>query len=329
MSFVLTLLVACTPDNEISRRSTTDVFSQEPLSEVDILWVIDDSNSMAEEQLLVADGFESFISSLAETNIDFHVGVVSTDMDLSNPSRGVLLGTPAVLTADTPNYVNKFANRVKVGVEGSDKEKGLAASVAALSEPLVSGANDGFLRPDAHLSVIYVSDEDDCSDNDALAGDYGDACYSKEGQLVAVKDLIYQLKGTKDPGRRVIASAIVGPDAAQGCEDSWPGHRYQATANATGGQIGNICDADFSDIMEELGLAVSELNRSFELSYTPVLETMEVYVEDTFIPQDDVEGWRYAETSSLLVFDGDYVPERGAQIFVTYEVAGSANRDEE
>lgn len=329
MSLALTLLMACTPDNEISRRSTTDVFYQEPLSEVDILWVIDDSNSMAEEQILVADGFESFISSLADTNIDFHVGVISTDMDLSNAERGVLLGNPAVLTSETPNYINKFANRVKVGVEGSDKEKGLAASVAALSEPLASGANEGFLRPGAHLSIIYVSDEDDCSDNDALAADKGDACYSKEGQLVAVKDLIYQLKGTKDPGRRVVASAIVGPDAAQGCEDSWPGHRYQAVADATGGKIGDICDADFSDIMEELGLSVSELNRSFELSYTPVLETMEVYVDDEFVPQDDVEGWRYAEVSSLLVFDGDYVPPRGAEIFVSYEVAGSANRDDE
>ena len=160
MSLVLSLLMACTPDNELSRRSTTDVFSQEPLSEVDILWVIDDSGSMAEEQLLVADGFEAFISTLAETNIDFHVGVVSTDMDLSNPNRGVLIGTPGVLTADTPNYVNKFASRVQVGVEGSDKEKGLSASIAALSEPLISGANEGFLRPDAHLSVIYVSDEE-------------------------------------------------------------------------------------------------------------------------------------------------------------------------
>jgi hypothetical protein len=329
MSLVLTLLIACTPDNEISRRSTTDVFLQEPLSEVDILWVIDDSNSMAEEQLLVADGFEAFISSLAETNIDFHVGVVSTDMDLSNASRGVLLGNPTVLTSETPNYVKKFADRVQVGVGGSDKEKGLSASVAALSEPLVSGANEGFLRPDAHLSIIYVSDEDDCSDNDALASEKGDACYSQEAKLVPVKDLIYQLKGTKDPDRRVLASAIVGPSASQGCEDSWPGHRYQATADALGGQVGNICDADFSDIMEELGLSVSELNRSFELSYTPVVETMEVYVDDEFIPQDDVEGWRYAELSSLLVFDGDYVPPRGAQISVTYEVAGSANRDDE
>ena len=328
MSLVLTLLMSCTPDNELSRRSTTDVFSQEPLSEVDILWVVDDSNSMAEEQLLVADGFEAFISTLAETNIDFHVGVVSTDMDLSNPNRGVLIGNPGVLTADTPNYVSKFASRVQVGVDGSDKEKGLSASIAALSEPLVSGANEGFLRPDAHLSVIYVSDEDDCSDNDALAADMGDACYSQEGSLVPVRDLIYQLKSTKDPGRRVLASASVGPDAAEGCGQSWPGHRYRATADAFGGKVGDICDADFSDIMEELGLSVSELNRSFELSYTPVLETMEVYVDDEFIPQDDVEGWRYAELSSLLVFDGDYVPPRGAQILVTYEVAGSANRDE-
>ncbi|MED5374516.1 MAG: hypothetical protein VX899_26100 [Myxococcota bacterium] len=324
MLFLTSLLLACTPDNEIQRRSHTDVFAQEPLSEVDILWVIDDSNSMAEEQLRVADGFEAFIQNLAETNIDFHVGVISTDMDIDNPNRGVLLGDPHYLTIDTPNYVNKFANRVQVGTEGSDKEKGISASVAALSEPLVSGVNEGFLREDAHLSIIYVSDEDDCSDNDALAGESAEACYSQEGKLVAVKDLIYELKGTKDPDRRVLASAIVGPEAGQGCADSWPGHRYQGVSEQLGGQVHNICEGDFSAIMEELGLAVSELNRSFQLSYTPVLETMEVVVENELIDQDDVDGWSYDDQASLLVFAGDYVPPRGAQIQVTYEVAGAA-----
>ena len=136
------LLASCAVDNAVDRLSKTEVFLQEPNSLVDILFVVDSSPSMADEQQLIADGFESFIGTLEESNADFHLGVIDMDMDLDNSRRGMLIGNPAFLTS-ADDYVTGFKNRVKVGVEGSDKEKGLSAALASSTEPLASGQNGG------------------------------------------------------------------------------------------------------------------------------------------------------------------------------------------
>jgi len=315
------LLLACGQDHELNRRTKTDVFLQEPMAQVDILWVIDNSHSMEAEQGRIAQGFVSFVSNLSETNIDFHIGVITTDMDLDNPDRALLLGHPAVLTPED-NYIGLFQNRVQVGIDGSDKEKGLSASLEALTEPLASGMNAGFLRDDATLSIIYVSDEDDCSDNEALAGQQSSACYTQGDDLVSVRDVVLRLKRLKPPGVRVLASGLVGPHAEADCEDTWPGHRYIGAAEATGGLIGDICADDYSSIMDELGLSVSGMLSTFELTYAAIEGSLMVTVDDVVIEEDPDTGWSYDPEYWLVRFDGEYLPPRGSVIHATYEIGG-------
>jgi hypothetical protein len=71
-----------------------------------------------------------------------------------------------ILTADLDpaTLVSAFVQNVKVGTCGSGKEQPLRAMRNALSEPLLSGPNAGFLRPGARLAVVIVTDDDDCSD---------------------------------------------------------------------------------------------------------------------------------------------------------------------
>ena len=309
----------CSIDNNVERRTQTDVFLQEPNAEVDVLWVVDDSPSMAEEQALLAAGFESFIAGIEETNVDFHIGVISTDMDLTNPNRGVLVGEPAYLTAED-DYISLFQERVTVGTEGSDKEKGLSAAVHALTEPLASGPNLGFLRPMATLLLIFVSDEDDCSDGDALEGLDGGACYSQREELIPVKQFVTDFQNIKGPGARVVASSIVGPEVIDACDDSWPGHRYATIAEITGGVQGDICEVSYEELMADMGLAVGAEVRVFQLSYTPVEETLEVYVGEEEILEDPVNGWTYDSEFQNIRFDGDYYPPRGSSLSVTYEI---------
>ena len=318
----LALLFACTPDNNIARTTRTDVFLQEPASEVDILWVIDNSNSMAEEQERVAQGFESFIENIENTNVDFQLGVVTTDMDFDNEQRAELVGNPYVLTPED-DYVQGFKNLVRVGTDGSDKEKGLSAALTALTEPWISDANAGFLRDDAILSIIFVSDENDCSDDDALANDDSVACYEKQEKLIPIVDLIHEFRGIKGAGGpRVIASGIVGPQVADGCDGSWPGHRYTALATGLGGQVGNICDDDYSALMYDLGLAVSGELDTFQLTYAALEGTIDVVVDDEQVDEDPVNGWTYDAEYWMIRFDGDYIPPRGSTISIKYEIAG-------
>jgi hypothetical protein len=329
----LVLMSACAPDNIIDRLDHTDTFYQEPPANVDILWVVDDSPSMQQEQEEVANRFENFIYTFEETNIDFHIGVVTTDMDEDNPDRAALIGNPPVLTPEVANYRDLFVQRVQVGVSGSDMEKGLEAAYQAVTEPMISDRNSGFLRSDAVLSVIVVSDENDCSDRGALPPNADNIdCYERIEDLVPVSEYVASFRSMRDDPSQVVGSAIVGPRKADACDASVPGTRYLSFAENLGGVQGNICDENFSGIMEELGLAVSGVRSSFQLSYTPVEHTLEVYVaesaadtaEDEWnqIAQSAQAGWTFDYETNYLTFHGDSIPERGAVVHVRYEIAG-------
>ena len=151
----------------------SDKFTLPPkaLTPIDVLFVVDDSASMKNDQEALAANFKSFIESFLANQIDFHLGTVTTDM-MKTGRKGelVLPGSPAVryLTPDSGTSVAKleaaFEDMVNVGVNGSPDEKALAAAKAALSEPLINadgGVNRGFMRPEADLGIVFVGDEDD------------------------------------------------------------------------------------------------------------------------------------------------------------------------
>lgn len=159
----------------------------------DILFVIDDSESMTEEQDKVVAELETFVSALLEGPVanDFQVGVVSTSvsrnvracsdegpaqLNLYPDASGLLQSGkddrgrpvdpdgPRILRWDDPDFLPSFRTLVRQGIRGSGQEMGLEAMRRALSAPLASGPNAGFLRPGSRLLVVVVSDEDDCSD---------------------------------------------------------------------------------------------------------------------------------------------------------------------
>ncbi len=329
---LLAFLAACGQDYDPSRLAYTDTFFQEPPANVDILWVVDNSPSMQQEQEEVANRFENFIYSFEETNIDFHIGVVTTDMDPENPDRAALLGTPPVLTPAVANYRDLFVQRVQVGLSGSDMEKGLEAAYQAVTEPMISDRNAGFLRAGAVLSIIVVSDENDCSDRGALPPDADNIdCYEHADDLVPVSQYVASFRAMRDDPTDVVGSAIVGSREDDTCQ-TVAGTRYLAFADGLGGVKGNICEENYAGIMEELGLAVSGVRASFQLTYTPVRHTIEVYVaeseEDTAeeewtqIAESEQAGWTFDWENNYLTFHGESVPERGAVIHVRYEIAG-------
>lgn len=326
----LLLLLACS-DNTLNRRVENDTFYQAPSNSVDILWVVDNSKSMEQEQARVASGAQAFISNLETTGMDFHLGVITTDADPANADASALLGNPPVLSNTTPDYVNAFAARVKVSTGGSDQEKGLEAAYFAVSPPLVNSRNAGFIRADAMLSIIIVSDENDCSDFGALgANAEGTDCYDRYDELRPVPDIVSDFKALKADGGLVTISGIVGPEQLANCEDTVAGRRYYSAIGMTGGLQNDICKADYAGIMNDLGLVASGLLSSFPLDYVPAPDTIEVQVKPDGQPaypvlEDPVDGWVYVDdpTAPRLDFFGAGLPPRGSVVSITYEVAGN------
>ena len=156
---------------DLQRFDGTDVFYQKPADKVDILLVVDNSCSMAPYQTELASNFQSFIQFFVDVDVDYHIGVTTTTVtepwaggsctqqDINRiPDPGHLV-FDKVIDPETNNAAQLFSQLVNVGTCGSGSEMGLEAAALALGPE----ADADFLRDDAELSVIFVSDEQDGS----------------------------------------------------------------------------------------------------------------------------------------------------------------------
>jgi len=273
-----------------------DEFEQEGNNWTDILWVVDNSGSMSGEQTSLALNFGSFLSIIEVLDIDYHIAVVTTDM--SNFQGPVPVMTPA-----TPDVTAAFASAVQVGASGSGSEKGLQYGSAAITPPLAApgGPNDGFLREEAGLRVIFVSDENDQSSD----------------TVQAYVNLFLSLKVNPD---HVVLSGITGQlsgcNGAGGNADSAP--RYEQAVTLTGGISESICMPSWVNALSNLAWLSMSWQDTFQLSQEPVIETIDVELNNVPV----YVGWDYDEVLRSVVFQPDYVPDTGDLISIRYNLLG-------
>jgi len=106
-----------------------DTYTQQAASKIDVLWIIDDSGSMAPRQENLARNFQSFITEFTKNSIDYRIAVTTTDIF---KEAGRLVGTPKIISPTTPNVAAVFANNVKVGINGAPYEVGMDAARMAI-----------------------------------------------------------------------------------------------------------------------------------------------------------------------------------------------------
>ncbi len=257
----------------------------------DVLFVVDNSASMAEEQDRLATNFTPFVDALSSSYANWQVGVVTTDVDAED--AGVLRG--GVFSATTPDLAAGFRAAVVAGTAGSRDEQGLKAAVMATN----GDRNPGFLRDGAGLNVVIISDEDDHSPD-------------------PVSDYLERLA---DLAPDVSLHALVG-DLPAGCASGTSaadaGARYLEAAAATDGFVESICVDDYTGLLTRIGLDVAGWTDTFPLSQLPSEVSLEVHVDDVAIPNRPLDGWQYAVGDNAIVFSGRAVPRPGMGIVVTY-----------
>jgi hypothetical protein len=330
----LLALTACKGDQQIGTLDGYTEWTQEPNNEIDILFVVDNSSSMEDEQAALATGFQSFMAAMGENN-DYQIGVVSTSVDYNDLNTGVLIsndGDPQPwIDIYDPDPTGHFARLSALGTGGSDKEKGLEVAALALSDAMVvTGPNAGFLRAAAKLLVVVVSDEEDCSDAGTLESYPASACYTEKDQLTPVASLVEDISDAKDDGDDAIIHVIVGTEDST-CADAYPGRRYMEAAAYTGGLIGDICNGDWSGVLQDLGLNASGVKTSFRLDEPAVPESLAVFVDDKEIAENANNGWTYDEETCFVTFhgmEGASIPVRGATLHAEYtKVSGGSAAD--
>ena len=189
-------------------------------TKLDLLFVIDNSGSMCQEQRALSTAFAEIVEAF--TDIDYRIAVVSTDLQnaeqrgqfLAKPTLPVAslncrdlddepivpdtadcaalyetLADPALIRSDLmpddATLARWFRCNTTLGTGGDGFEKGMGAVVRATQcngpnadrfaacctaeetfDPTCQqpGPAPEFLRPDAQLAVVFVTDENDCTD---------------------------------------------------------------------------------------------------------------------------------------------------------------------
>ena len=288
----LPLIVACSDYQVIGKTFAESFYQAGRESGVDILWVVDDSATMYEEHDLLMESADSFIAFVANSAVDFHLGVVSTDMDVD---PGMLRGP--VLNVDSTEMVDRFVDQIGSALAGSRDERGFDAALMGADPAL----NPDFSRAKADLEVVIFSDEDDHS-----AGD-------TDAFLSALSDL--------RPGAQIKVHAVVG-DPPAGCVSALAaadvGERYLEVQAATEGRRESICTLDYGAMLARVALDVIGLDTTFALSKIPGPESIALLVDSVAVARREHDGWRYNPGDNTIIFDGFAVPKAGAVIEVRY-----------
>lgn len=307
----------------------TDVITQVAKHKVDVLWVIDNSCSMREEQATLVNSFEYFINYFLNSQLDWHIGVTSTDMDSRDEpgSYGTLnsIGNVKYIDSNTPNPIAVFQDMASLGISGSGIERGIEAAFTAIAVHgnNGSGHNENFYREDANLSIIAISDEEDFSVEPALP-EFIDwlTNLKKDVDMVNFSSIVCLQPGSLNgiPCGQVPSAVSVGA-------------KYMSVTQAVGGILWDIREDDWDPVLDQLGIQAAGLKTEFFLTDLPVVETLDVWV--VVEAEDSGEGtyhynfdfgtdYTYSRIRNSITFT-TFVPPEFSKVEIYYIPLGTYN----
>lgn len=254
-----------------------DACCRRATSQLDLLFVVDNSNSMAPQQRALAEQIPRMVRAFATGDLDadgvqdvpavasLQVAVVTTDMGTggfavptcteprfgddglfqttSNVEEGCAETYDAVQTfedGDDPElFVHAVSCLARRGINGCGFEQQLEAPLKALTPSTSAtrfmagsvghgdGPHAGFLRPDAVLAVVMLTDEDDCSVMDpelfdtsmgtTYPGDLNLRCFQHPGAVHPTDRFVQGLLDAKGDAARIVFAPIAGiPEDLEG-----------------------------------------------------------------------------------------------------------------
>lgn len=161
--------------------------SEARANKLDLLVLVDNSRSMLGEQQSLADNFPRLARKLDDAGLDYRVGVISPTlgagphthvMTCERPGgdQGKLQATARLPGCTTPRDPWIAKHGADSNVPGGDIEAafsciaslgtegcGFEQPLEAIHRALEARTNPGFLRDDAALGLLVITDEDDCS----------------------------------------------------------------------------------------------------------------------------------------------------------------------
>ena len=277
---------------------------------VDILWVVDNSFSTMEiHQNRIAREMQDFYDGLLQTDTDFRVAATTMDVSTTG-AQGDLQGPVPVVTRSTPNAVARLQELLRRGGDGNNSEVGLGAMRLALEKQESLGSSANFLRDEALLVVVFVTDDRDFS----------------LGPVSDFKSFLDGLKGENTVRTQNWVANYIGvtdlndPNCRTFGDYSARGDRYIELVQGSGGIAESICESDFSSYLDQVTVRLRSVLNRYKLRDTPLLDSLTVYKNGVLVRQDDNDGWSYDETTNTVTLNGASQPGPNDRIEIEYEI---------
>lgn len=238
-------------------------------NKVDVLFVVDNSGSMAFEQQSMAQRMSSFMNQIV--GLDYRIGITTTDPSSREWGDGRLVPLAGqsgryVVDASMPQGQAQalIGNTLQRRETGSPSEQGIYATYRAIERTLVSGSNPNKLlfRPDAGLAVVVISDEDE----------------SATGPKNIPENLVSYVQWVW-PGKLFSFHSIItipGDDECRRTQGASFGVTYERMSRLTGlgtvggALVGSVCAADYGTQLSGIGDSVRQMNKTMNLQCEPI-----------------------------------------------------------
>lgn len=283
---------------------------------VDILFVVDNSESMSVHQQNLAANIQHFVNVFENnSSIDYHIGIVpvydsvryGSSIKTFNPNGQLLplKGDTGELskyyyTRDHNNH-DLLAQSIHIGVlplkdkdgnyQGPEFEEALSPIRAAFSEPAISSPNNsGFLRPEARLAVIIITDADDASP-DLSGGELDHFLRNIKQDPLGEKISTFGVLANRDEcGKDVDYGMAHRPD------------KILDFLSVSQGEDLSLCKGDFAEMLTSIGQQIERKaqKQTFSLKSVPEVGTLRVSVGGVDLPPGK-NTWTYDPTQNMVI----------------------------
>ncbi len=241
---------------EGSESSTTDAPPSEPCTAVDILFVVDNSEPMLEEQMRLRAAANNFVTmvqgAILTLTSDINIGVVTTDDELlvtANEVPCMYEGANNWMVSSSLTLATELECALTLGVAGSPNERPMDMLLGSLSDENLApgGPHNGFLREEALLVVVLVTNEEDEFEKDTSWGSAGDP-----PEWVAS---LADRKGGHT--NNVVVLSLLGIEPPNACDLPWNGtdgaqsapRLAEFTESFPQGAVGDICEQEYATFL--------------------------------------------------------------------------------
>ncbi len=267
---------------------------------IDVLFIIDNSCSMGYEQFALEDYSPDIVDLFTQNDIDWHLGAISTDMlDPTHQGRLRDDGVYRWIDENTPDPQTVFSAMVLLGTTGHYDEEGFAAAMAA-HDTHGSGYNAGFFRPDAQLSMVVLSDENDFSP-------------------VTPTDFANWMTQLRPTPTELSFNSIVGPIPL--CETAVSvSPDYLEVTALVGGVEWSICDVRYDRAMRRAA-ARWWTSQPMVLAQPVNPATLSVTAREPTQPDRllSTSEWGYEASANSVRLRTPYAPPAGTELIIAYE----------